>query len=306
MTSKATNIGASVRARLTKMARDKGVNLEVLLVRYTLERLLYRLGRSKHRNRFILKGAMLQTVWLEDPFRPTRDLDLLAHGDSEPEQVKAAFLEILSIDSDDGIVFDMEALMVEPIREQSDYGGLRVETTARLASARTKIQIDLGFGDAVTPQASEIDYPVLLDSPAPRIRAYPKETVVAEKLQAIVALGATNGRMKDFYDLWMMSKHFAFDGALLARAVAATFERRQTPIPEETPVGLSREFAMDAEAIKRWGFFRTRNVLSQAPGSLDGVITDLNGFLVPVLRMAQESDPMPVSWNPGGPWRDGS
>ncbi len=305
MTPSGSNIGASIRARLTKMARDKGVNLEVLLVRYTLERLLYRLGQSKHRDRFILKGAMLQTIWLEDIFRPTRDLDLLAHGDSEPERVKAAFMEILAVESDDGIVFDMENITVEPIREQSDYGGLRVETTARLASARTKVQIDLGFGDAVTPQALEIDYPVLLDSPAPRIRVYPKETVVAEKLQAIVALGATNGRMKDFYDLWMMSRNFAFDGILLARAVAATFERRQTPIPEETPIGLSRSFAMDADAIKRWGFFRTRNVLSQSPGSFDGVIMDLNGFLIPVLRMAQKSDPLPISWNPGGPWRDG-
>src|SRR5208282_4310101 len=199
--------GASVRARLGTLAREKGINLELLLVRYVHERLLYRLCQSKHRQRFILKGAMLQTIWLADPFRPTRDLDLLGQGDSEPEILRATFREILAIECDDGIVFDLDGLVVEPIRQETEYGGLRVETTAHIAGARVKIQIDLGFGDAITPDASEIDYPALLDQPAPRIRAYPKETVVAEKLQAIVILGATNGRMKDFYDLWMMSRH---------------------------------------------------------------------------------------------------
>jgi predicted nucleotidyltransferase component of viral defense system len=302
MKPKTSAIGASVRSRLANLARAKGINLELLLVRYTLERLLYRLGESDYRSRFILKGAMLQTVWLDDLFRPTRDLDLLAYGDSGTEHVKTVFAEILSIKSDDGIAFDIESLSVEPIREQSDYGGLRVETTARLASTRIKIQIDLGFGDAVTPQAKKIDYPVLLDSPTPKILAYPKETVVAEKLQAIVVLGMTNGRMKDFYDLWMMSRHLAFDGALLAKAIAATFARRQTPLPTETPVGLSRDFAMDANAIKRWGFFRTRNVLGEPPGSLDSVVAELNTFLMPAIALAREPGSSPMMWEPGGPW----
>ncbi|MBI4968200.1 MAG: nucleotidyl transferase AbiEii/AbiGii toxin family protein [Rhodospirillales bacterium] len=294
---------ASVRSRLAKLARAKGINLELLLVRYTLERLLYRLGQSQYGSRFILKGAMLQTVWLDDLFRPTRDLDLLAYGDQSTEHVKTVFGEILSIKSDDGILFDIESLSVEPIREQTEYGGLRIEATSRLAGARIKVQIDLGFGDAVTPQAKKIDYPVLLDSPMPKILAYPKETVVAEKLQAIVVLGANNGRMKDFYDLWMMSQHLAFDGALLAKAVAATFARRQTPLPAETPVGLSRNFAMDADAIKRWGFFRTRNVLNQPPGSLDSVVAELNAFLMPAIALAREPDSSPIMWEPGGPWK---
>lgn len=299
----ASAIGASVRARLGALAREKGINLELLLVRYTLERLLYRLGQSKYRHRFVLKGAMLQTVWLEDPFRPTRDLDLLAHGNSEPESVRTTFREILAIESDDGVVFDLDALSVEPIRLEAEYGGLRLETTARLAGARIKVQIDLGFGDAVTPDATEIDYPVLLDSPVPRIRAYPKEAVVAEKLQAIVALGATNGRMKDFYDLWMMSRHFAFDGAILAKAIEATFARRQTTLPTEVPVGLSREFGADADAIRRWGFFTTRNVLAQAPGSFDEIITALRDFLMPAIGLARGSGSSRTAWPPGGPWK---
>lgn len=299
----ASATGASVRARLGALARAKGINLELLLVRYALERLLYRLGQSKYRHRFILKGAMLQTVWLADPFRPTRDLDLLAYGDSDPENVRATFREILAIESDDGIVFDLDSLSIEPIRLEAEYGGLRLETTARLAGARIKIQIDLGFGDVMTPDALEIDYPVLLDFPVPRIRAYPRETVVAEKFQAIVVLGAANGRMKDFYDLWMMSRHFSFDGATLVKAIMATFARRQTPLPTEVPVGLSREFAMDADAIGRWGFFTTRNVLGQTPGSFGEIIVALRDFLMPVVRLARGSDSSPAAWSPGGPWK---
>jgi predicted nucleotidyltransferase component of viral defense system len=295
-------IGASIRARLGTLAREKGINLELLLVRYVHERLLYRVGQSKHRQRFILKGAMLQTIWLADPFRPTRDLDLLGHGDSEPETLRATFREILAIECDDGIVFDLDGLTVEPIRQETEYGGLRVETTADIAGARVKIQIDLGFGDAVTPDASEIDYPVLLDQPAPRIRAYPKETVIAEKLQAIVALGTTNGRMKDFYDVWMMSRHFAFEGALLAKAIAATFARRQTPLPTDVPAGLSQAFTTDADAIRRWGFFTSRNVLSEQPGSLEEVVAALRDFLMPAIHLASGSAVGAGSWPPGGPW----
>ncbi len=293
---------ASVRARLANLARAKGINLELFLVRYTLERLLYRLGQSTYRRRFILKGAMLQTIWLADPFRPTRDLDLLGRGDSDAENVRAAFREILAIESDDGVVFDLDSLSIEPIRQEAEYGGLRLETTASLAGARIKVQIDLGFGDAVTPDAEEIDYPVLLDSPAPRIRAYPKETVIAEKLQAIVAFGMTNGRMKDFYDVWMMSRHFAFDGATLGGAIAATFARRQTPLPTEIPAGLSQEFATDADAIKRWGFFTTRNVLSEKPGAFDEIIAALRDFLMPAIRVASGSAAASIAWSPGGPW----
>ena len=297
-----TDVGASVRARLSALAREKGVNLELILVRYVHERLLYRLGQSKYRQRFILKGAMLQTIWLADPFRPTRDLDLLGHGDSEPETVRTIFQEILTIECDDGVVFDLDDLSVEPIREETEYGGQRVETTARIAGARLKVRVDLGFGDAVTPDANEIAYPALLDQPTPKVRAYPKETVVAEKLQAIVALGATNGRMKDFYDLWMMSQHFSFEGALLAKAIAATFARRRTPLPTDTPIGLSDQFSTDTAVARRWEFFTTRNVLSEPPGALSDVVAALRGFLMPVVRLAAGSAAGASLLQPGGPW----
>lgn len=302
----ASATGASVRARLGTLARRRGINLELLLVHYALERLLYRLGQSKYRQRFILKGAMLQAVWLADPFRPTRDLDLLAYGDNESEDMRTAFREILSIETDDGIVFDVENIIVEPIRQEAEYGGLRLETTARLAGARLKIQIDLGFGDVVTPDAAEIDYPVLLDSPVPRIRAYPKETVIAEKLQAIVALGATNGRMKDFYDLWTMSRHFTFDGTLLAKAITGTFARRNTPLPTKTPVGVSQEFGSDVDANRRWGFFTSRNVLTQQPGSFNEVIAALHDFLMPAVHVATQAKSGSITWPPGGPWTSGT
>ena len=292
----------SVRARLATLAREKGVNLELFLVRYVHERLLYRLGKSQHRQRFILKGAMLQTVWLADPFRPTRDLDLLGHGDSGVESIKRVFGEILGIEDADGIMFDIDSLSVEPIREENEYGGLRVETTARLAGARIKIQIDIGFGDAVTPEAIEIDYPALLDLPPPKIRAYPKETVVAEKLQAIVALGETNGRMKDFYDLWMMSRNLAFDASTLAKAIAATFERRRTALPSEVPIGLSAEFGSNTDAVRRWGFFTTRNILSERPGLFGEVLAELRAFLMPAIRVARGGSADGPTWSPGGPW----
>jgi predicted nucleotidyltransferase component of viral defense system len=302
MKAKVSAKAASVRTRLANQARIKGINLELFFVRYTLERLLYRLGQSKYRQRFILKGAMLQTVWLEDPFRPTRDLDLLARGNDDAEEVKAAFREILAIESNDGIVFDLDSLSIKSIRQEAEYGGLRLQTTAELAGARIKVQVALGFGDVVTPDAVEIDYPVLLDSPAPRIRAYPKETVVAEKFQAIVALGAANGRMKDFYDVWMMSRHFEFDGATLGKAIAATFARRQTHLPTGIPIGLSKDFAMDSDAIKRWGFFTTRNVLSEKPEAFDEIIAALRDFLVPAIRVATGSAVDSIAWTPGGPW----
>jgi predicted nucleotidyltransferase component of viral defense system len=277
---------ASVRARLANLARERGVNLEFYLVRYAHERLLYRIGQSQYRQRLILKGAMLQTVWLDNPFRPTRDLDLAGFGYDDPAGIRKMFQEILSIPADDGIIFDVAGVSVEPIREANAYGGLRLETHAHLAGARLKIQVDIGFGDAVTPEPLDIDYPVLLDGPSPKVRAYPKETVVGEKLQAITVLGKQNGRMKDFYDLWMMSRHLEFDVEELAKAIAATFARRRTPISDSPPVGLTEEFSNDPDAIRRWDYFINRNVLSEAPPSLAETVAALRRFLSPAMRKA--------------------
>ncbi|HWO26514.1 MAG TPA: nucleotidyl transferase AbiEii/AbiGii toxin family protein [Kofleriaceae bacterium] len=189
------DVGASVRARLLRLARERGDNYQLLLTRYASERLLYRLARSRHGVSFILKGATLFTVWTGHPYRATRDVDLLGSGDPSEARIAAVFAEVLAFDvDDDGVVFDAGSLEVSSIREDQEYGGLRVEIMARVTAAQIRLQIDVGFGDAVTSVPVRVDLPVLLDDPAPHVLAYSRETVVAEKLDAIVQLGITNSR----------------------------------------------------------------------------------------------------------------
>lgn len=236
-----------MRARLLNLAREQGIDFQLLAIRYALERLLYRLSVSPHRDRFVLKGAMLFPIWLDDLLRPTGDLDFLAYGDDDLAAMEAVLREVCATEvPDDGVVFDIDQVSADRIREDAEYGGIRVQTEAILADARLPIRVDMGFGNAVTPRVEQIEYPVLLDAPAPRLRGYPRETVVAEKFHAIVALGAANSRMKDFYDLWVISRRFNFDERVLADAIKATFARRQTEIPVEVPVGLSDEVVRSA------------------------------------------------------------
>jgi predicted nucleotidyltransferase component of viral defense system len=276
---KPRDVGASVRARLLNLAKQKGQALDLLLTRYAIERLLYRLSRSPYRDRFALKGAMLITTWFDDPHRPTRDLDLLGYGDPTPEHMLATFRQICAIPLEDGMAFDIEGLRVDLIREELDYGGLRLRTTAQLSGARIAIVIDIGFGDAIEPGLQEIELPVLLDLPQPRLRAYARETVIAEKFQAMVALGLANSRMKDFYDIWTLSRTYEFDQNRLARAIAATFKRRGTALPTETPQALSAAFAGDAAKQQQWQAF-VRDLGTDAP-SLSGVVSALAEFLLP-------------------------
>lgn len=273
------NIGASVRNRLRTISRQTGQSYELLLTRYALERLLYRLSVSRHARSFVLKGAMLLMTWLRHPHRGTRDLDLLGFGDSNPETMKEAFAEILQIPFDDGVLFDVGSLSVDRIREQLEYGGVRLVAQATIDGARVKISIDIGFGDAVEPGVEDLDYPVMLDFPVPRLRAYARETVIAEKFQAIVMLGRANTRMKDFYDIWIISQSHEFNDDRLARAIKATFERRKTEIPGEAPFALTREFANDVDKQRQWDAF-LRNVTA-SPGSLQDVIDALAAFLMP-------------------------
>ncbi len=211
------NVGASVRARLLSLAQRQGADFQLIVTRYALERFLYRLGVSPYRDRFILKGAMLFAIWLDDPYRPTRDVDFLGFGDNETEAVAEIFRKVCAVEvADDGVVFDVNKLRAESTREDTDYGGIRVQTQATVGGARVPIRIDIGFGDVVTPRPAEIEYPALLDAPPPKLRAYPKETVVAEKFEALVSLGHSNSRMKDFYDLWMLSRYFEFEQKTLA------------------------------------------------------------------------------------------
>lgn len=268
------------------LARERGQVLDLLLTRYALERLLYRLSTTKHRERFILKGALLMTTWFDQPFRPTRDLDLLGSGDPDPQAMLAVFRGICAIDLDDGVVFDVAGLAVDLIREELEYGGLRIKTYAAVGGARIRVVVDVGFGDAIEPGATDLDLPVLLDLPAPRLRAYPRETVIAEKFQAMVALGRANTRMKDFYDIWLLSHAYEFKGDGLARAIAATFDRRKTPIPAERPFALTRAFADDTAKQQQWASFAD-SIGAQLP-PLPEIIEDLAAFLMPHAEAALE------------------
>ncbi len=205
------NIGASVRARLLRISKKKGQNFDLVLTHYAIERLLYRLAQSRHADRFVLKGAMLLMTWFDEPFRGTRDLDLLSYGDPAPDAVLDVFREVLGQEQPDGVVFDAGSARVSRIREENEYGGLRIRVTADIAGARITVKIDVGFGDATEPPAEWLDYPVLLDMPAPRLRGYARETVVAEKFHAMVDLGMASSRMKDYYDLWIINQAFEID-----------------------------------------------------------------------------------------------
>ena len=283
---KPRDVGTSVRARLLTLARQKGQAFDLLLTRYANERLLHRLSLSPHRSGFVLKGAMLKTTWFDDPHRPTRDVDFLGFGDSAPDAMLVTFREICAIEVNDGMVFDIDALRVELIREEIEYGGLRLRTTGALAGARITVTIDIGFGDAIEPGLDEVNLPVLLDLPQPRLRVYARETVIAEKFQAMVMLGLANSRMKDFYDVWILSRSYEFDDDRLPRAIAATFERRGTAIPLEAPVALTQAFAFDSSKQRQWAAF-VRDLAIGIP-ALEAVIADLAGFLMPNAQRARD------------------
>lgn len=297
------NLTQSVHQRLLNKARERKEDPNLVLIHYALERFLYRLGRSPHKERFILKGAMLFAAWTDQPHRPTRDLDLLGIGDSSDAALRQVFSEIVRTPVEpDGLEFDDGSIGISEIREAQDYPGKRIKLPGRLGNARLNLQIDVGFGDAVIPEPAEIEYPALLDLPAPRIRAYPCETVIAEKLQALVAFDMAISRMKDFYDIWMLSRQFPFEGARLSAAIAATFERRGTAVPEDVPTALTNEFAADRAKQTQWTAFLKRNALADAPPDLHNVVEDLRAFLYEPLRAASHEQALSKSWKRGGPW----
>ena len=285
MAKEVSNIGASVRARLLTLSKANGQPFDVLLTRFVLERLLYRLSRSAYAKAFVLKGAMLLATWEANPHRVTRDLDLLGFGESEAEGMLKIFREVLAVADDDGVVFDVADLKVDQIREELEYGGLRLKTRATLGGARVPVVVDIGFGDAIAPGLEDIEYPALLDFPPPKIRAYARETVIAEKFQAMVLLGRANSRMKDFHDIWVLSRNHAFEGERLAQAIKATFERRKTEIPDATPDALTQDFANDSAKQQQWRAF-VDDVASN-PGPLTKVCADLETFLMPHAQRAR-------------------
>jgi len=286
-----SNLAASVRARLLNIAKADKTDFNQVLVRYALERFLYRLSMSAHADNFLLKGAMLFNLWYDMPHRSTRDADLLGFGSSDLESIGQTFREIVSVVADDGIVFDPASVSVEEIRKAAGYAGARVIISAELARARCKTQIDVGFGDAVTPEPVEAVYPVLLaDFPAPRLHTYPVYTVVAEKLHAIQILGMTNSRLKDYLDLSVLLERDDMESETLAKAIAATFKRRGTDLPTEMPIGLTDEFANDPSRQSLWAAFLRKNGLAVV--SLPGVVATLRAQLWPALIKATSFAPV--------------
>ncbi len=296
------NIGASIRNRLLNKARAEKLDFNLLLTRYALERMLYRLSISAQHDQFLLKGALLFDLWFDVPHRPTHDADLLGFGSPEISHLEEVFRNISRIEVEDGIVFQPDSVKGAEIRKEANYAGVRITLIGLLDSARCSVQVDVGFGDAVVPGPDDVRYPIILTGlPEPQLRAYPRCTVVAEKLEALTSLGMLNSRMKDFFDLWVLAKHSDFDGELLSRAIAATFERRLTAFPEGIPIGLSDEFINDDQKNKQWLAFLRKNSLDPIP--LATVISDLREFLLPVLVAAAKSSRHNMTWQAGVGWR---
>lgn len=283
------NIAASVRQRLLNLARQQGQLFDVILVTYGLERLLYRLSVSRYRHRFVLKGGMLIALWTEDDKRVTRDADFLVHRLKE-EELRAAFTEIMTLHVDDGLYFNTEGLTVTPIKQDQVYGGIRLKTTARLEQARIPITVDLSWGDALVETNYHIDYPSLLSGPSANVRAYPPASVIAEKFQAMVVLGLANGRMKDYYDLWLLSHTLTLPLHPLAAAIEATFQRRDTPIPKQVPIGLTETFATDPQKVQQWAAF-TASIDRESLG-LDAVIQSIRSTLMPICQKLTQITPL--------------
>ena len=293
----------SIRQRLRNELKARGQDATLGLPRYAVERLLYRLGRSRHRERFVLKGATLFAIW-GTAYRPTRDVDFTGYGSSDPKDVIAAFREICNSPDDvDQLVFDTQAITAEPIRDGSEYHGLRIRIRARLGESDIPVQVDVGFGNAIVPGPAEQEYRTMLGDPSPRILAYPPESVVAEKLHAMVILGERNSRYKDFYDLFAMAGAFTFERTTLVQAVRATFDRRSTPVESALPAALAAPFYASGSRASQWRAYVDRNQLPDAPADFARIGDRLTAFLQPIWGDLGVGTATAGDWQSGGPWR---
>lgn len=294
------NLPASVHQRLLNRARAEGRPFNELLQHYAMERFLYRLSQSRFAGRFVLKGALLLRVWEAPVGRPTLDIDLLGRMDNEVDAVAEVMREVIQVPVEpDGVVFDVGSLAAGRIAEQAEYHGTRVRFQGRLGMARVRMQVDVGFGDPVHPAAKEEVFPTLLDAPAPVLWCYSRESVVAEKVEAMVRHGALNTRMKDFYDVWLLARAFAFDGPTLAEAVRRTFASRETVVSLPL-VALSDGFS--ASKGVQWRAFLKRADIEHVPDALKEVVDAIRGFVEPVLASVAEGTEFEARWDPSGPW----
>lgn len=308
MNEKQRNLPASVTARLLNQARQDGMDYQILLINYCFERFLYRLGKSQIRDRFVLKGAMLLRVWSEQPYRATRDLDLLRKGSASEEAIREDIQMICSSEVEpDGVQFDHASIVIETIRAEDEYSGIRVILPAQIGTARLRLQIDMGLGDSVWPRPRVIGYPSLLEFPPPKVLVYPPEAVVAEKLDAVVVLGDRNSRIKDFFDLKYLASSFEFDRPTLAKVVRRTFRRRQTPIPAEEPVGLTKAYWENPSRAAQVRAFARRAGLTVKADSGPEILDAIRPFLLPILDDLRDGIERPGVWNGVGLWlSDGS
>ena len=298
-----TSRSHSIQAQLLNYSRDRQENHNHTLARYGIERLMYRLSCSSHADRFVLKGAMLFVMWMEDSHRPTQDLDLLSFGVLSAGNLRKIFKDICEIPvEDDGIEFFKGRIEIEEIREAEVYQGLRVKIPGRLGNIRLNLSVDVGFGDAIVPDPDKAVYPVLLDLPHPEIKIYPKETVVAEKVDAMILLGIRNSRMKDYFDLWTLAKRFSFDAALLAKAIMATLERRGRELSSHRLSGLQDEFADNPNKQTQWKAFLRRTVPEQLDLELGEVVPAIRVFLAPVLESVVLGKTLSQHWTPESGW----
>ncbi len=300
------NLEASLQQRLRNHAKTTGDDVALVLIRYINERFLYRLSLSPDRDRFILRGATLFTLWNPEPHRATRDLDLMASGETSPEAIRRMITAACSIPVDpDGVSFLPETIHLDTRTEGRAYQGFHLEMMATLGTARPRLEIDIAVGEAVVPPPLEVDLPVLLSMPSPHMQAYQKETAVAEKCEALVSLGLPNTRMKDFYDLWYLCLNFTFSGTFLADSLQATFTRRKTPFPGHgLPTALTAEFADDPLKNRQWNAFLGKNRLNAQAPELIPVIANLHEFLQPLLEALADNKPFTRQWSPEAKWQD--
>jgi len=307
------NVPASVRQRLLNRAKNDKRPFNELLQYYAMERFLYRLSRSTHADRFILKGALMLRVWFfpdksagaadlsgKNQFRPTMDIDMLGKTSNDEASIIAQIRDIMTVVVEpDGLIFDPDSIQSERITEDADYEGIRIRFRGTLDSARVSMQIDIGFGDIVYPGPEESDLPTMLDSPTPKLLCYSRESAIAEKFEAMVKLGVLNSRMKDFYDIWILSRQFDFDGMKLTEAIRLTFDRRGTVMPVE--IEAFDEAFISAKQIQ-WSAFWKRLLQDHVPVSFRDIVSAVETFLVPVASAISQGNSKPLSWIASGPW----